>query len=254
MVKATTLLQEPDRRVALTAFTKQQCTCLEKLLYLMSKKNKVLEEAIEKSRISVCTPDRLYMKEYDSLVVCSCFGADKDARIGWDFGYAGLCSSENVPEAYISIADRKTEKTYILTSLNIKDSRVIRRSGKNAAIFNSFCEMLSDGRIPVNMSSAKSDTKQSITDSIMSSIVNRSPLVMPCEGKTSVVNTLFAGRENGPFVLVDADKGVSMHDELLVKKWLEDTGKTTTTLTPMSLTGNRCSETLKSFIDDKDNI
>lgn len=254
MVKASSLLQDNEKKVALTAFTRQQCTALEKLMHLLSKKNKVLYDAMREGRISVATPDRLYMKEYDCLVVCSCFGADKDARIGWDFGYAGLCDIEAIPEVYVSIADRKTEKTYILTSLNVKDSKVLRRSGKNAKVFNSFCGMLGDGRIPVNMSCAKADRPDCISDSIMSSIVNRNPLVMPCEGKTSIASTIFAGRHNGPYVLLDADKGTNIHDVLLAKKWLSDKGKTTTTLTPMSFTGNRCSETLRSFIDDKDNI
>lgn len=254
MVKAASLLQDTEKRVALTAFTKEQCTSLEKLLHLLSKKNKVLDEARTSGRISVCTPDRLYMKRYDSLVVCACFGADKEARIGWDFGYAGICADETVPEAYISIADRKTDKTYILTSLNVKDSRIIKRSGKNAAIFNSFCEMLSDGRIPVGMSNAKSDRDDSISASLMSAIVSRRPLVLPCEGKIPVANSIFAGRENGAFALVDADNNVSMHDELLIKDMLKKAGRITTTITPMSLTGNRCKDTIKSLVDDKDNI
>lgn len=254
MVKATALLQDEGKTVALTAFTKEQCTCLEKLLNLLSKKNRVLDEARESGRISVCTPDRLYMKKYDSLVVCACFGADKEARIGWDFGYAGICKDEAVPEAYISIADRKTDKTYILTSLNVKDSRIIKRSGKNATVFNSFCEMLSDGRIPVSMTSAKLDRDDSILESLMSAVVSRRPLVLPCEGKTPVANTIFAGREIGAYALVDADNNVSMHDELLIKSMLEKTGRITTTITPMSLTGHRCKETIKSLVDDKDNI
>ena len=125
MVKASSLLQEEGKRVAITAFTKEQCTNLERLLHLLSKKHKVLADARLEGRISVCTPDRLYMKQYDSLIVSACFGADKESRIGWDFGYAGICMGEAVPEAYVSIADRKTEKTYILTSLNVKDSRII---------------------------------------------------------------------------------------------------------------------------------
>lgn len=254
IVKATNLLQEPGVKIALTAFTKEQCTCMEKLLHVLSKKNKVLAEAKAEGRVSVCTPDRLYMKKYDSLVVSACFGADRDARIGWDFGYAGIGGMENVPEAYISIADRKTQKTYFLTSLNVKDSRIIRRSGKNAAIFNSFCEMLGDGRIPVNMNCAKDDAEDSIVSSLMSSIVLSGPKVKPCEGKMPVVNTVYSGKENGPFVLVDADKKLSMHDELLVKNMLERNGKVTTTLTPMSFTGHKCKETIKSLVEDNYNI
>ncbi|MBO4951149.1 MAG: hypothetical protein J6E38_09090 [Clostridia bacterium] len=254
MVKASSLLQDGTKRVALTAFTKEQCTNLERLLHLLSKKNKVLAQARLEGRVAVCTPDRLYMKQYDSLVVSACFGADKEARIGWDFGYAGIGKDEPIPEAYLCIADRKTEKTYILTSLNVKDSRIIRRSGKNAAIFNSFCEMLSDGRIPVNMSNAKLDREDSILCSLMSSIVMRNPLVMPCEGKNSIANTIFSGRENGPYALVDADKNMSMHDELLIKSMLDGQSKVTTTLTPMSLTGQKCKETVKSLANDRDNI
>ncbi len=254
MVKAASLLQEEGKRVALTAFTKEQCTNLERLLHLLSKKNKVLAEAKLEGRISVCTPDRLYMKQYDSLVVSACFGADKEARIGWDFGYAGICMGEAVPEAYMSIADRKTEKTYILTSLNVKDSRIIRRSGNNAAIFNNFCEMLGDGRIPVCMSSAREDRDDSILGTLMSSIALRNPLVIPCEGKIAVANTMFSGRENGPYALIDTDKNVSMHDELVIKSMLEKKNKVTTTLTPMSFTGYRCKETVKSLVGVKDNI
>ncbi len=254
MVKATNLLQNPQERVAITAFTKEQCTNMEKLLHLLSKKNKVLADAKKDGRVSVCTPDRLYMKKYDSLVVSACFGADREARIGWDFGYAGLNGAEQVPEAYISIADRKTHKTYFLTSLNVKDSRVIRRSGKNAAIFNSLCEMLGDGRIPVNMSCAKDDADDSIVSSLMSAIVSCGPKVRPCEGKIPVANTVYSGRENGPFALVDGDKKLSMHDELLIKNLLEKNGKVTTTITPVSLTGQRCKETVRSLVEDKDNI
>jgi len=254
MVKASNLLQNPSAKVALTAFTKEQCTSMERLLHIVSKKNAVIDAARREGRVSVCTPDRLYMKEYDSLVVCACFGADKDARIGWDFGYAGISLNEAVPEAYISIADRKTDKTYFLTSLNVKDSRVIRRTGKNAAIFNSFCEMLNDFRIPVNMSNAKVDNNEGILKGLMASINSRNPKVKPCEGKYPVAHAFFANEINGPFVLIDNDLGSCMHDELLIKKRLEEMDKLTVTLTPMSLTGSKCKETVKSLVEDRENI
>ena len=123
-----------------------------------------------------------------------------------------------------------------------------------AAVFNNFCELLSDGRIPVCMLSAMEDRDDSILGTLMSSIVSRNPLVLPCEGRIPVANTLFSGRENGPYALIDMDKNVSMHDELLIKSMLEKNQKITTTLTPMSLTGRRCKETVKSLIGDKDNI
>ena len=253
MVKATSLLQDGQTRVAITAFTKQQCTAMEKLMHVLSKKNKILFDAINEGRVFVCTPDRLYLKKYDSLVVSACFGCDKDGRFGWDFGYAGKTSNEPVPEAYYAISDRKTEKTFILTSLNAKDSKFMRKTGNNAALFNDFCEMLADGRIPVNMTVAKTDN-EGILCEIMSCISKRNPSVSLCEGKNSLKYAMKASGENGSYILLDNERNICMHDELLIKKLLEEKGQLVITLTPMQLTGRNFGETVESLVNEKDNI
>lgn len=254
LVKATGLLQDNSKRVALTAFTKEQCTSIEKLLHVITKKNKVLSDAMAQGRISVCTPDRLYMKEYDSLIVSACIGADKEARLGWDFGYATVSGSEKVPEGYMCICDRATEKTFFLTSLNVKDARFLRRTGNNALVFGDFCEMLSEGRIPVNMKNAFSNREDSILSGIMSCIAEREPSVGLCEGNDPLKYALKGKGENGTYILLDNEKNLVLHDELLIKDILEKNGKLVTTLTAMALTGKNCSDTINSLVKHKDNI
>ena len=254
LVKATGLLQDENSVVVITAFTKEQCTYLEKLMYILSKKNKILASALGENRVSICTPDRLYMKKYDSLVVCACFGADKDGRLGWDFGYAGRSSKESVPEAYVSIADRKTEKTYLLTSLNVKDSRFMRRTGNNASVFNSLCELLSDGRIPMRPERTDAEREDSIISNIMSCLEGRKMRAVLCEGKTPLRFALRGVSDSSLYILCDNDANVKLHDELLVMKKLEDEGKMVTTLTPMSLAGNTYSDTIGGFVRETDNI
>ena len=254
MVKATGLLQDNTKRVALTAFTKEQCTSMEKLLHVITKKNKILSDALSEGRISVCTPDRLHMKEYDSLIVSACIGADKEARLGWDFGYAAISGSEKVPEGYMCICDKATEKTFFLTSLNVKDARFLRRTGNNALVFGDFCEMLSEGRIPVNMKNALSDKDDSILAAIMSCIVEREPAVGLCEGNDPLKYALKGKGENGTYILLDNEKNLSLHDELLIKDILEKDKKLVTTLTAMALTGKTCTDTVNSLVKHKDNI
>ena len=114
--------------------------------------------------------------------------------------------------------------------------------------------MLNDFRIPVNMSNAKVDNNEGILKGLMASINSRNPKVKPCEGKYPVAHAFFANEINGPFVLIDNDLGSCMHDELLIKKRLEEMDKLTVTLTPMSLTGSKCKETVKSLVEDRENI
>ena len=254
LVKATALLQQSENKVAVTAFTKEQCTGIERMINVLSKKNKLLSDALAEGRLSVCTPDRLYMKEYDSLVVSACFGTDKDARLGWDFGYAGKNSSESVPEAFVSIADKKTEKTYFLTSLNVKDARLLRRTGNNVAIFNGVCEMLAEGRIPVNMRNAFDENSDGIKNGVLSGISGRKPRVVPCEGKMPIYFALKGIADNGPIVLLDNENGCCMHDELLIKNSLRSAEMPMITLTPKDFSGNMCQETMKSLVSDNDNM
>ena len=254
LVKATGILQDASKKVAVTAFTKEQCTDIEKLLHVITKKNKILADALNEGRISVCTPDRLYMKEYDSLIVSACIGADRDSRLGWDFGYAAISGGEKMPEGYLSICDRLTEKTFFLTSLNVKDARFLRRTGNNALVFGGFCEMLSESRISVNMKNALPDRNEGILSGIMSCVIDKEPVVGVCEGSDPIKYALRGNNENGTYVLLDNENDLSMHDELLIKKCLEDCGKLVTTMTVMQLCGKTCSETISGLVKQKDNI
>ncbi len=248
MIKATDLVKDNGKTVAITAFTKEQCTAIARMSFVLSRKNREIAKAVSEGRISVCTPDRLYMKKYDYLVVSACFGVDRESRIGWDFGYAGLSAGENVPEAYISISDKLTEKTLFLTSLNIKDSRFIRRTGKNAAIFNSFCEMLADGKIPAPMICGDKDDDDSFLEEVMSCTVGLMPRMALCEGKTHVKHALKSLSEKSVMLLFDNDRGMNMHDELVLKKKLCDEGKTVVTISPSKFVGEDLEETLKSLV------
>ena len=248
ITKCQELCCDKTKSVAITAFTKEQCSLIEKMLHIVKKKNKVLKEAVDGGRVCVCTPDRLYMRTYDSLVVSACFGQDKEGRIGWDFGYAGKTHNEEIPEAYISISDKVTEKTYFLTSLNVKDSRLIRRTGNNAAMFNSFCELLSDGRIPVCMKNGDSIDDESLVNSIMSCAARENPRVLPCKGKLPVKNAMSNALQGGNlFVVVDGEKGISMHDELLFKASAEKEGMCVTTLSPLAVAGKTVDVTVSEF-------
>ena len=248
LTKSSELCADKSKFVAVTAFTKEQCTLIEKMLHIVKKKNKVIREALEEGRLWVCTPDRLYMKNYNSLVVSACFGQDKDGRIGWDFGYAGKAYNEEIPEAYISIADKLTEKTYFLTSLNMKDSRLLRRTGNNAAIFNSFCEMLYDGHIPVSMRNSDSLEDESLITGAFVCIIRKTPRVLPCVGKLPVINAMSSVLSGGElFVLVDGENNVTMHDELLIKKSVSATGMSVTTLSPLALAGESVHKTVEEL-------
>ena len=59
-------------------------------------------------------------------------------------------------------------------------------------------------------------------------------------------------QDNDLYILCDNDMGVCLHDELLIKEYLESEGKTVTTLTPMSLVGEKLSETIKSLVAKTD--
>lgn len=254
IVKAANLLQDGEKCVVISAFTKEQCTLLQSQIYVLSKKNKTLSEALEGGRISVCTPDRLYMKKYDMLVVCACFASDKESRIGWDFGSCAIAKDEIIPEAYIALADRKTEKTYILTSLNAKDSRLIRRTGKSAFVFNSFCEILSDGRLSCRMRQKTDEDENSILKKVLCCIEYKNPKVILCEGKDPIPFALKSSSDGGAYVLFDNESDVSMHDELLVKNSLEKNGFAVTTVSGFSLVGDALDETLCGLVGERENI
>lgn len=248
LIKCAELCVDKNKFVAITAFTKEQCEAIDKMLHLVRKKNRILSEALNEERICVCTPDRLYMKKYNCLVVSACFGQDREGRIGWDFGYAGRAYNEEIPEAYISISDKLTEKTYFLTSLNVKDSRLISRTGNNAAVFNGFCEMMYDGKVPVYMKSAGELDEDSIISGIMSCIVGKNQRVFHCRGKLPILNAMSSVFDKGDlFVLADGEAGISIHDELLLKQSLCKTGMSVTTLSPFSLAGKEADKAISEF-------
>ncbi len=254
MVKATEMLADKTKTVVITAFTKEQCSAIERLLHVIRRKNKTLSEAIDENRVSVCTPDRLFMKKYDGLVVCATFGADKDGRIGWDFGYAGVVREGKVPEAYISIADKKCERICILTSLNAKDTKFIRKTGKNSELFNSLCEILTDGRIPVCMNKNEAEEETSLVPKVLACVQPDFSRFVPCVGKTPVAASLYTCSESSElFVLCDNDSGMEMHDMLLIKEKLKNNGKAVVTLMPTQFAGYECKETLESLEKGKGN-
>ncbi len=247
LVKATNLLQEGSGGVAITAFTKEQCSGLEKLMCVVCKKNKILDEANRAGKVHICTPDRLYMKKYDSLVVSTCFGPDKDARLGWDMGYGSVKLSGSIPEGYLAINDRQTTKTIVLSSLNVKDTKMLRRSGKTAELFGALCEFLSDGRIPVSIKDTYVSGDDAILPEVMAYASARDTKMIVCEGKLQMNFAIKAEGENGVYVLVDNERSLSMHDQLLVRERIENNGKMVVTLSPADFAGNVADETLKSL-------
>ena len=72
----------------------------------------------------------------------------------------------------------------------MKDSRLLRRTGNNAAIFNSFCEMLYDGHIPVSMRNSDSLEDESLITGAFVCIIRKTPRVLPCVGKLPVINAM----------------------------------------------------------------
>ena len=63
LTKSAELCVDKSKFVAITAFTKEQCTTIEKMLHIVKKKNRILRDAVAENRVCVCTPDRLYMKK-----------------------------------------------------------------------------------------------------------------------------------------------------------------------------------------------
>ncbi len=250
LVKATNLIQEGSSGVAITAFTKEQCSAIEKLMCVVCKKNKILDEARKDGKVCVCTPDRLYMKKYDSLVVSTCFGMDKDSRLGWDMGYGSVKICGNIPEGYLAINDRQTNKTIVLTSLNVKDSRLLRRTGNNLSLFTSLCDLLSDGRIPVALKDSYGMNDDAILPEVMAYASARETKMLLCEGKLQMNFAIRAEGENGVYVLVDGERGLCMHDELIVREKIESKGKMVVTLSPAKFAGSVADETLKSLYQE----
>lgn len=187
------------------------------------------------------------MKKYDCLVVSTCFGPDKEARLGWDMGYGSVKMNGSIPEGYLAINDRQTVKTIILTSLNLKDTRVLRRSGNNSALFGALCEFLSDGRIPVSIKDAYGTGDDAILPEVMAYATARNTKMQLCEGKLQMNFAIKSEGENGVYVLVDGERGLSMHDQLLVRERIEQKGKMVVTLSPAAFAGNVADETLKSL-------
>lgn len=233
--KITELLNlSPKSSVAVTAFTLSQCEYIQKLVHSMCKKNQVLGRAVSEGRVVFCTPDRLYLEKYDSIVVCACFGLDKEAKAGWDFGYADCVGKANLPDVYLNISDKDFEKMYIITSLNEKTSKLLRRTGKNAYVFNSMCELVTEGRIPLRMKKASDIDTQSFVQGFVNAIGCDRSKVSVCEGKNSFGATLFYINETKQFaVFVDNDKNINMHDQLMLKSIAQNNGFETMTLSPV---------------------
>ena len=98
------------------------------------------------------------------------------------------------------------------------------------------------------MKNADINENDNIITGLISSVIKRNPRVLPCVGKIPVENamsSILSGTDL--FVIVDGEKGISMHDELLLKKSVEDGGITVTTLSPLSLAGEKVHETLSGF-------
>jgi hypothetical protein len=62
ITKSGELCADKTKSVAITAFTKEQCTLIEKMLHIVKKKNRIIKDAIDDGRLWVATPDRLYLK------------------------------------------------------------------------------------------------------------------------------------------------------------------------------------------------
>ncbi len=247
--KTTELLNlSPKTTVAVTAFTLPQCEYIEKLAHSMCKKNAVLSHAINEGKVVFSTPDRLYLKEYDCIVVSTCFGLDKDVKAGWDFGFADCVGKANLADAYVSISDKNFEKMYLITSLNEKTSRLLSRTGKNAYAFNSICELLTDGRIPFKMDKSYDIDTDSFVQGLMNAIGCGVSKMSVCQGKNAFGATLFKVDDIKRLaVFVDNDKNTNMHDELILKSIISSKGFETMTLSPVSFADEHIDAFVSAF-------
>ncbi len=214
-----------NANVVVTAFTNEQCTYIERLAYTMQKKSKLLAEAISDGRFSVVSVHNTYKKPCDCLIVSACFCQDKNGKFGWDFGNAQSGISGNASAAYTYLCESGAENVCFITSLNVRESHFLRRSCKNVWYFNSLCEFLSDGRIPVNTCDNDDLRENSVVAGLISSVGPDKSRVALCAGKYAFGSSL-RSTDNELLVFADSDKDISIHDELYIKHIISKHKKT----------------------------
>ncbi len=212
-------------RVLVTAFTNEQCSYIDRVAYSMQKKSKLLSLAIEEGRFCVVSLHDIYKKPCDYLIVSACYCQDKNGKFGWDLVNARCNAFGEVSAAYTYLCERNAESICIITSLNVKESHLLRRTSKNVWHFNSLCEYLSDGRIPVNTCDNDELRENSVVSGLVSSVGPDKSRVSLCSGKYAFGASLRT-HDNELLVFIDADKDISIHDELYIKHIISKHKKT----------------------------
>ncbi len=247
--KAVELLSaSPDKTVAVTAFTKQQCEYIEKNAYILSRKHTVLMNSLNNNKLVISTLDKLCYEYYDSIVVSACIGPDKNAKIGWDFSDADCYDLSVFPQGLVSISDRAFEKMYIITSLNEKMSGELRKSSQSAYCFNSLCNLLLNGNVPVYTENSTSLNSNSFVASLMNVVNSNSSKFAMCGGKNVFGANLFSmSKDNVVAVFVDNDGILHIHNELMLKDIASKAGFETTTISPIQFANGGLSKIVEAF-------
>lgn len=243
----TVLSGDVNQTYMITSLCPQQCTYIARLCASLHKKSKVLKEAHSSGRIMFAMPEDLYKYSFDNLIVSCAYSTDKHTKFPRQFGNAYPIRNNKLPDVYVSICTSSFKKLYVLTSLNANETKLIYKTGLSAKYFCDFCEVLSEGRIPVNVSSNHMFATDSLLPGIMSSIGAKNSKYTLCDGKTCISGTVVrANNETQLYVMCDNDESLCLHDALVIKDKLSNTSSVVT-LSPVSLALDDDKSILESF-------
>lgn len=246
----TVMSGDVNQTYMITSLCPQQTTYIARLCASLHKKSKVLKEAQISGRIMFAMPEDLYKYSFDNLVVSCAYSTDKHTKFPRQFGNAHTREKNMLPDTYVSICTSNFKKLYVLTSLNANETKLIYKTGLCAKYFCDFCEVLSEGRIPVNVASNHLFATDSLLPQIISSIGAKNSKYIMCNGKNSISGTVVrTNNESELYVMCDNDESLCLHDELVIKDMLSK-NSSVVTLSPVSLALDDDKSILESFRKD----
>ena len=210
------LVCDSNAVIAVTATTPEQCELIERIAYTMKKKNALLSEAIKDNRFSTIPLSVLYKKEFTHLVVSTCFCQDKNGRMGWDCADLHNRYANRISCAYTYLCENNAKNNCIISSLSASQSHSLRKTSADIRNFNSLCEFLYDGRIPVNVLCNDVNSDNSVATSLIGTVGADKSRMISCNGKLSCGASM-CSESKDLFVFIDGENGMSMHNELLLK-------------------------------------
>jgi len=210
------LVYDSNAVITVTAATPEQCELVERLAYTMKKKNPLLCEAIRENRFCAIPMNALYKKRFTHLVVSSCFCQDKNGRMGWDGADLHNGNDCGISSAYTYLCENHATNICLISSMSASQSHSLRKTCTDIRVFNSLCEFLYDGRIPVSVLHNDVNNDNSVVQSLIGIVGADKSIMTGCNGMLSYGASM-CSESKDLFVFIDGDNGMSMHDELFLK-------------------------------------